>query len=95
MVVSKPSATPQASRAPMSRITIVLSGVALGVAWGTVMWLVFQLTGSESGIRGWAYLAVTIGCLGGGVAAFFGATGAKRRGESVGPRIFGRRRKDR
>ena len=30
-----------------------------------------------------------------GMAAFFGATSAKRRGESVTPRIFGRRRKDR
>ena len=95
MAVSKPSATPQTTRAPMSRIAVVLSGVVLGVAWGSVMWLVFELTGTESGLRGWAYLAITIGCLGGGVAAFFGATSAKRRGESVTPRIFGRRRKDR
>lgn len=78
----------------MSRLAIVLSGVALGVAWGSVMWLIFQLTGNESGVRGWAYLAITIGCLGGGVAAFFGATGARRRGESIGPRLS-RRRKDR
>jgi hypothetical protein len=90
--VSKQSATPQTNRAPMSRLAIVLSGVVLGVAWGTVMWLIFQLTGSESGVRGWAYLAITIGCLGGGVAAFFGATGARKRGEDIGPRIFGRRK---
>jgi hypothetical protein len=76
----------------MSRFAVVLSGVVLGVAWGSVMWLIFELTGSESGLRGWAYLAITIGCLGGGVAAFFGATGARKRGESIGPRIFGRRR---
>jgi predicted membrane protein len=93
--MSKPSATPEPTRAPLSRVAIVLSGVALGVVWGSVMWLIFELTGSESGLRGWAYLAITIGMLGGGVAAFFGATGAQRRGERVGPRIFGRRRRDR
>ncbi len=79
----------------MSRGAVVLSGVVLGVAWATVMWLIFQLTGSESGLTGWAYLAFTIGCLGGGVAAFFGATGAVGRGESIGPRFFRRRRRDR
>ena len=90
--MSKPSATPTPTpRQPMSRFAIVLSGVALGVAWGSIMWLIFELTGKETGAYGWAYLAVSIGMLGGGVAAFFGATGARRRGERLGPRL-GRRR---
>lgn len=79
----------------MSRFAVVLSGVALGVAWGSIMWLIFELTGSESGLRGWAYLAISIGMLGGGVAAFFGATGARKRGERLTPRVRFRRGRDR
>jgi hypothetical protein len=76
----------------MSRAAIVLTGAALGAAWGTVMWAVFQLAGQESGVRGWAYLTITIAMLGGGVAAIFGASNAHRRGERIGPRFrFGRR----
>ena len=91
--VSKKTATPAAgSRRPPSRILTVLTGVALGAVWGSVMWLVFQVAGQESGARGWAYLAVTTGMIGGGVAAVFGATGARRRGERLGPRLrLGRR----
>ena len=91
--MSKPPATP-APRQPMSRFAVVLSGVALGAAWGSIMWLIFELTGKQTGVYGWAYLAVSIGMLGGGVAAFFGATGARRRGERLGPRL-GRRDRDR
>ena len=57
------------------------------------MWVIFELTGQDTGSRGWAYLAFTIAMLGGGVAAFFGATGAPAAGERVGPRLFGRRRR--
>jgi len=84
----------QASRPP-SRIAIVLTGVVLGFAWGSLMWLVFELAGRESGLRGWAYLAVTIAMIGGGVAAVFGANSARRRGERVGPRLPFSRRRDR
>ena len=86
----KTPATPPARQ--MSRLAIVLTGVALGAAWGTVMWAIFQLAGQESGVRGWAYLTITIAMLGGGVAAIFGASSAHRRGERIGPRFrFGRR----
>ena len=71
----------------MSRLRIVLSGVVLGVVWGSVMWLVFELTGRESGVRGWAYLAITIAMLGGGVAAFFGAIDAQARGRADRPAV--------
>ena len=87
---SKPAAAPPAK--PPNRVAILLMGVVLGAAWGTVMWLIFELSGQESGLRGWAYLTITIAMLGGGVAAFFGAVGASRRGERVTPRLVGRRR---
>jgi hypothetical protein len=75
-----------------NRFVILLTGVVLGAIWGTVMWGIFELAGRESGVRGWLYLTITIAMLGGGVAAFFGAVGASRRGERVTPRLFGRRR---
>jgi hypothetical protein len=75
-----------------TRIGTVLTGVALGAVWGTLMWGLFELLGRDTGVRGWAYLAFTVAMLGGGVAAFFGATGAAKRGERIGPRIFGRKR---
>lgn len=75
------------ARRPMSRTRTVLAGVALGAAWGSLMWLVFEIAGRESGLRGWAYLAFTLAMIGGGVAAVFGATGAKRGGERISPRV--------
>ncbi len=91
--------SPQKSRQPAAapakppnRFMILLTGVVLGAIWGTVMWGIFELAGRESGVRGWLYLTITIAMLGGGVAAFFGAVGATRRGERVSPRLFGRRR---
>lgn len=92
----KPPKTPaQAQPKPPSRVAIILTGMVLGAAWGSVMWLIFELSGRESGVRGWAYLTITIAMLGAGVAAFFGAVGAARRGERVTPRLFGRRRRGR
>lgn len=83
-----PKTTPPAEPARrMSRTRVVLLGVALGAAWGSVMWLVFEIAGRDSGARGWAYLAFTIALMGGGVAAVFGATGAKRSGERISPRV--------
>lgn len=80
-----PPAAPE--RRPMSRTRIVLAGAALGAIWGSLMWFVFEIAGRESGFRGWAYLAFTIAMIGGGVAAVFGATGAKRDGERISPRV--------
>ena len=88
----KPPAATASSRRPPSRILVVLTGVALGAVWGSVMWLLFEVTGQETGARGWAYLALTTAMIGGGVAAVFGATSARRRGERLGPRLrLGRR----
>ncbi len=82
-------------QAPRSRIAIVLTGALLGAIWGTIMWGITEIAGQDNGFRGWAYLTFTIAMLGAGVAAFFGATGAARRGERIGPRLpFGRCRRD-
>ena len=60
------------------------------------MWLIFEVTGRRRGARGWAYLALTTAMIGGGVAAFFGANAARRRGERMGPRLrLGRRGRNR
>ena len=58
---------------PPNRVAIILTGIVLGAIWGTVMWGIFELSGQDSGLRGWAYLTITIAMLGAGVAAFFGS----------------------
>jgi hypothetical protein len=89
----KPQKTAEKAPArPPSRVAMVVTGVVLGAIWGSVMWGITELAGQDSGVRGWLYLTITIAMLGGGVAAIFGAVGATRRGERIGPRIFGRRR---
>jgi fatty acid desaturase len=87
--VSKPPATPPAApaadtRRPPPRIAIILTGVLIGLAWGSLMW---ALVGRDSGARGWAYLAITMAMIGGGVAGIFGAVSARRRGERISPRV--------
>jgi TRAP-type C4-dicarboxylate transport system permease small subunit len=89
----KAAAPAPAPAKPPNRVLIIVTGVVLGAVWGTVMWGIFALAGQNSGLSGWAYLTVSIAMLGAGVAAFFGAVGATRRGERVTPRIFGRRRR--
>ena len=81
-------ATPPAEPAPRttSRVVVLLSGVVLGGLWGTVMWLIFELTGKESGFRGWLYLAFSLAMIGGGVAGFFGTWSAARSGARSTPR---------
>jgi uncharacterized membrane-anchored protein len=79
---------------PQNRWLMLLSGVALGFVWGSVMWGLTTLFGQETGgVRGWLIIAVTMGMIGGGVAAIFGAFGAVGRGERIGPRLR-RSRKD-
>lgn len=77
---------------PLSRSRVVLLGVLLGGAWGSVMWLIFELAGRESGLRGWGYLAFTLAMMGGGVAAVFGAGSARRGGERISPKVRSGRR---
>ena len=89
----KPPKSPEPVRSkPPNRVAMVVTGIVLGAVWGTVMWGITELAGQDSGVRGWAYLTITIAMLGAGVAAIFGAVGATRRGERVTPRLFGRRR---
>ena len=75
------------------RVGVLAVGVALGAVWGSVMWMIFVVAGRETGARGWAYLALTMAMIGGGVAAIFGANAARRRGERISPRNPYRRRK--
>lgn len=70
-----------------NRFALVVAGVVLGGLWGVVMWGLATLLGSDSGVRGLLYLALTMAMIGGGVAAFFGVFGVVRRGERVGPRL--------
>jgi hypothetical protein len=70
----------------------LLTGAGLGAAWATVLWLIFELAGRDSGLRGWAYLAITLAMIGAGVAALFGANAARKRGERISPRLPYRRR---
>jgi hypothetical protein len=93
--VAKRSSSQPTSRRPPARVAALGVGALLGGAWGSVMWLLFEVAGRESGARGWAYLAITMAMVGAGVAAIFGTVGAKRRGERIGPKLskprFGRR----
>jgi cobalamin synthase len=72
---------------PAARWKTVLTGMVLGFAWGSVMWLLSTVFGKNSGLAGWLYIALSMAMIGGGVAAVFGAVGAKRSGERVGPRF--------
>jgi hypothetical protein len=69
------------------RLKLVGLGVLLGFVWGTVMWGITSAAGQSTGAAGWAYFAITSGMIGGGVAGVFGAVGAKKRGERIGPKM--------
>ena len=90
MAKSKTAATAR----PQNRWLMLLAGIALGFVWGSVMWGLTTMFGQETGgLRGWLIIAVTMGMIGGGVSAIFGAFGAVGRGERIGPKIR-RSRKD-
>ncbi len=73
-----PAPQTEPPRRALSRPLQVLLGIVLGGAWGSVMWLIFEIAGRESGARGWAYLAFTTAMIGAGVAAIFGISSARR-----------------
>jgi hypothetical protein len=94
--MSPPKSTARAKAAPApakppSRALIVLTGAVLGAVWGTIMWAIFALAGDGNGVAGWAYVTISVAMIGCGVAAVFGASSARKRGERIGPRLFGRR----
>jgi len=63
-------------------------GMLLGFVWGSAMWGLVTLLGRKSGgVQGWLYIALSMAMIGAGVAAIFGALGARRRGERVTPKI--------
>ena len=52
------------------------------------MWLLTTAFGQDTGgVRGWLYLSLSIAMIGGGIAAVFGAAGAKKSGERITPRF--------
>jgi hypothetical protein len=52
------------------------------------MWLLATAFGQNTGgLRGWLYIALSMAMIGGGIAAVFGAAGAKKGGERVSPRF--------
>lgn len=76
------------SRSGPSRWLIIGVGIVLGFIWGTIMWwIVASTSGNGQTVGGWLYTSISTAMIGGGVAAFFGAAGARRRGERIGPRI--------
>jgi len=81
--VARDASDRSAGRAP-SRLRTIALGALIGVAWAAVMWLI---VGRDSGGRGFAYLAITLGMIGCGVAAIFGAGAAKKRGERISPKV--------
>ena len=69
---------------PPSRIVQIGVGALIGLLWGVLMW---AIVARDSGGRGLAYLAITMAMIGVGVAAFFGASAARKRGERISPRV--------
>jgi hypothetical protein len=91
-VAKDPAPPPKPRRElPSNRVALVGLGVGFGALWGGVMWLLRTLLGADSGTRGLLYLVITMAMIGGGVAAIFGASMVRRRGERVAPKL--RRRK--
>lgn len=72
---------------PVSRMRTVFLGVVLGALWGAAMWGIFTLLGQETNGKSLAYLIISTGMIGGGVAAIFGANQVRQRGERVTPRV--------
>ena len=72
------------------RFLQVFMGALLGLIWGSFLW---GVTGRDTGLRGWVYIAMTCAMLGCGVAAFFGARIVRRQGERVTPRMSRFRRR--
>lgn len=71
-----------------SRLKWVISGFALGAAFGTLMFAIRVGFGAEGGVKVWLYLALTTAMIGAGVAGIFGAMNARKKGERISPRIM-------
>ncbi len=73
---------------PVNRWAVIGLGALFGFAFGTLMWVI---TGLKGDWHVWLYLALTTAMLGCGVAAAFGASTVRKRGERVSPRLRRRR----
>jgi hypothetical protein len=85
--MAKTSKKPPSLPAPPNRWRTVLTGVVLGAIWGVIMWGINAAIHQSSNPTVFLYLVLTMAMIGGGVAAFFGAVGIRRGGESVSPRF--------
>jgi len=77
----------ESKRRPPSRIKVVGVGALLGAAWGAAMWGIFVATGKSANTGVLAYLMLSTAMIGGGVAAVFGVSDVRKRGDRVGPRM--------
>jgi hypothetical protein len=84
-----PAASARATqRRQTSRWRTLGLGILLGFVWGSLMWLITTAFGQHTGgVRGWLYIALSMAMIGGGIAAVFGAAGAKKGGERISPRF--------
>jgi uncharacterized membrane protein YciS (DUF1049 family) len=65
------------------RIKLLLVGVALGLLWGTILWVVASLSNGEFEFSSLLVTLFAAGAIGGGVAAIFGTFTAKSKGEKI------------
>jgi hypothetical protein len=79
--------TKERSAYSTSRMRTVALGVVLGALWGAAMWGIFTLLGQQTSGRSLAYLIISTGMIGGGVAAIFGVNQVRQRGERVTPKF--------
>lgn len=82
---------PSAALGLPPRIALLLQGAGIGAAWGVVLWVISQFTGSDNGAAALVYVVIVSAMIGGGVAAVFGGNQARKRGERVLPRLRRRR----
>lgn len=75
------------------RLAAIFVGVLIGALWGVVLWLLSGIGDDALVVAELAFLVVSLGMIGGGVAAIFGTVGAQRRGERIFPRLPYRRQR--
>jgi len=85
--MAKKSTNTPAPPEPPNRWLTVLTGVALGAIWGVIMWGINAAIHHSASGTVFLYIVLTMAMIGGGVAAFFGAVGVRRSGESLTPRF--------
>jgi predicted lipid-binding transport protein (Tim44 family) len=85
--MAKNSTNNPAPPARPNRWLTVMTGVIVGAIWGVIMWGINAAIHHSANGTVFLYIVLTMAMIGGGVAAFFGAVGIKRSGESLAPRL--------